>query len=142
MEENFNNIKEVKAGQRDHVSSRSGKGRVDINSENVLGEKLKPVFERLNEITIVMRSTTSSQQRGEPDVNIDSPYQTGFIKKTSDADSIKLEKRPLEEKFKNIKEVKTSQRDHVSSGSGKGRVNINSKKVTEDDPTLTQKEKN
>ncbi|CAH1422336.1 unnamed protein product [Lactuca virosa] len=83
----------------------------------------------------------SSQQGEELEVNIDNPHQMGFMKKISDADSIKLEKRTLEEKFKNIKEVKTGRRDHVSSGSGKGRVNINLEKVTEEDLTLNQKEK-
>lgn len=83
----------------------------------------------------------SIQQGGEQEVNINNPYQMVFMKKTNDVDSIKLEKRTLEENFKNINEVRTGQRDHVSSGSGNGRVNINLEKVNEEDPSLTQKEK-
>ncbi|CAH1453083.1 unnamed protein product [Lactuca virosa] len=63
------------------------------------------------------------------------------MKKNKEVDSIMLEKKTMDEKFKNIKEFKTGRRDHVSSGSGKGKVNIVSKKVTEEDLTLTEKEK-
>ncbi|CAH1423402.1 unnamed protein product [Lactuca virosa] len=63
------------------------------------------------------------------------------MKKTKEVDMIKLEMKTMAEKFKNIKEVKTGQNDHVSSGSGKGKVNIISEKVTEKDLMLTEKER-
>ncbi|CAH1412094.1 unnamed protein product [Lactuca virosa] len=60
---------------------------------------------------------------------------------TKETDIIRLEKKTLAEKYKNIKEVKTGQRDHVSLGSGKGKLNIISEKGTEDDPVLTETER-
>ncbi|CAH1451382.1 unnamed protein product [Lactuca virosa] len=88
-----------------------------------------------------MRSEDSSQQGGEPEVNLNNLYQTGFMKKTKEADTIKLKKKTLAKKFKNIKEVKIFRRDHVSSRLGKGKVNIISEKVTEEDLTLTETER-
>ncbi|CAH1433987.1 unnamed protein product [Lactuca virosa] len=88
-----------------------------------------------------MRREASSQKGGELEVSLNNLYQTGFMKKTKEVDSIKLKKKTLDEKFKNTKEVKTGRRDNVSSSSGKGKVNIVSEKVTEEDPTLAQKEK-
>ncbi|CAH1436208.1 unnamed protein product [Lactuca virosa] len=58
--------------------------------------------------------------------------------KTKEADTISLENKNLAEKFKNIKEVKTAWKDHVSSRSGNGKVNIVYEKVIEEDPMLIE----
>lgn len=106
----------------------------------ILSKKMKPMFEKLNEIQNVMKSKAFSQQGGEKEVNLNNLYQTGPME-TKDIDQIRLEKKTLAEKYNNIKEVKTGHRDHVSSESGKGKVNIISKKGSEDDPVLTEIER-
>ena len=106
----------------------------------ILSEKPKPVFEKLKEIQKVTKSRAALQQGGEKEVNINNSYQTD-PKETKEAYSIRLEKKTSAEKYKNMKEVKTGWKDHVSLGSGKGNVNIISRKGTEEDLTLTRKEK-
>lgn len=75
--------------------------------------------------------------RGTQEVNINNLYQTG-PKETKETDTITLENKTVAEKHKNIKEVKTDRKDHVSSGLGKGNVNIIFEKGTEDDLVLTK----
>lgn len=66
--------------------------------------------EKLNEIKSVTRSEASSQQGGEPKVNLNNLYQTSFMKKTKEDDIIVLEKITLAEKYKNIKELRPIRR--------------------------------
>ncbi|CAI9277861.1 unnamed protein product [Lactuca saligna] len=73
-------------------------------------------------------------------MQIENFVSDGPLKKTSEVDAISLEKKTMSEKLKNIKEVKDVRKVHVSSGYGKGKVNIISEEDTKEDPVMTELE--
>ncbi|CAH1446058.1 unnamed protein product [Lactuca virosa] len=118
---------------------------------------MKPVLTKLIGFLNVTSSRATTQQWGEDDdkeankgeipvnkdeileVNLRNPYETGKMAK-SDAAKVVLEKQSLKDKLKNFREVKTGRKGNVSSGSGKGKVNIVSEGDGDLNPNLSEKE--
>ncbi|CAH1412814.1 unnamed protein product [Lactuca virosa] len=125
---------------------------------------MESVLSKLNEVLDVTRSLATRQQgrdkEGEqeanedtheanedaapvnneiPEANLRNPYETGKMAKSNVA-KVVLGKQTLKQKSKNLKEVTFFRKGNVSSGSGKGKVNIISEHGDDLNPKLSKSE--